>query len=106
LKSFAPLAQHGTDLIALGEALNAVEDILGGRSVDVNVGLEVGFRRGDSELKEGLFLGFRINDEGIILDELNTTCSSDVGSDHYTTIYAFFERGGKLDEVGVEGLDC
>jgi hypothetical protein len=102
LKSFAPLAQHGADPIALGEAWSAVEDILEGRSVDVNVGLEVGIRRGDSEFKEGLFLGFRINDEAIILDELNTTYSSDVSSDHYTYVYASRERSGGLDGIRVE----
>jgi hypothetical protein len=108
LRDLAPLARCGNDLIALGEAWGAIEQILEGRSVDVNVGLSVGFRREERDLEdglfteEGLFMCFRINDVEIILDELNTTYSSDVGSDHFTRVYASLGPAGGFDDVGVE----
>jgi hypothetical protein len=55
LRCLAPLAQHGNDLIALGESWNAIEQIIDGRTVDVNVGLSIGFRRGDRDFEEGLY---------------------------------------------------
>jgi hypothetical protein len=73
LRDLAPRARCGDDLIALGEAWSAIQQILDGCAIDVNVGLSVGFRRGSRDFEEGLFMCFRINDEVIILDELNTT---------------------------------
>jgi hypothetical protein len=52
--------------------------------------------------EEGLFMCFRINDAEIILDELNTTYSSDAGSDHFTRVYASLGPAGGFDDVGVE----
>jgi hypothetical protein len=102
LRDLAPLARCANDLIALGEAWGAIEQILDGRVVDVNVGLSVGFRRGDHDSEEGLFICFRINEAEIILDELNTTFSSEVGSDHFTRVYASLGPAGGFDDVGVE----
>jgi hypothetical protein len=106
LRCLAPLARHGNDLIALGEAWDAIEQIIGGRTVDVNVGLSIGFRRGDRDeeglFEEGLFMCFRINNEEIILDELNTSYSSDTGSDHFTRVYASRGPDRSFDDVGVE----
>jgi hypothetical protein len=45
---------------------------------------------------------FRINDEMIILDELNTTYSADIGSDHFTRLYASLGQSGGFDDVGIE----
>jgi hypothetical protein len=101
LRDLAPLARCGNDLIALGEALEAIEQILDGRSVEVNVGLSVGFRRNDRDFEEGLFMCLRINDDEVILDELNTTYSA-FGSDHFTRLYASLGPAGGLDDVGVE----
>lgn len=102
LRRIAPLAQRGNDLIALGEAWGAIEQLLEGQTVDVNVGLSVGFRRGDQNFEEGLFICFRINNEEIVLDELNTTYSSDVGSDHFTRDIAALRPDSGFDDVGVE----
>ena len=68
LRDLAPRARCGDDLIALGEAWSAIQQILDGCAIDVNVGLSV-----SRDFEEGLFMCFRINDEVIILDELNTT---------------------------------
>jgi len=45
---------------------------------------------------------FRINNEHIVLDELNTTYSSDIGSDHFTNVYASLGPDGGFAAVGVE----
>jgi hypothetical protein len=101
VRSLAPLAQRGNDLIAIGEACRAIEKILESQIVDVNVRVTVGFRHGDPEFMEGIFTGIRINANEIILDELNTTYSSDSGSDHFTRVYASLEPGGGFDESGI-----
>jgi hypothetical protein len=101
VRSLTPLAQSGNDLIAVGEACDAIERILASEVVDVNVGLTIGFRRGDPGFEEGCFATIRINASEIILDEMNTTFSSDRGSDHYTTVYASLEPGGGFDQPGI-----
>lgn len=97
------LARRGHDLIAIGEALQAIECLREGEGeeVEVDVGFEIGFRRGDRAFEEGLFVCFRINDEEIILDELHTTYSSDEGSDHFTVAHARLSPHGRFDESGV-----
>lgn len=100
------LARGGTELIALGEVLKAIEQISVGEEVDEDVELSVGFRRGDQDFEEGLYINLRINDNEIILDELNTTYSSDVGSDHFTRDFATLRPQGNFNDWGVnEWLD-
>ena len=91
----------GNDLIALGEACGAIENILESKVVDVDVGLTVGFRRGNADFEEGVFNCIRVNSDQIVLEELNTTYSSDVGSDHFTKFYASLEPGGGYDEAEI-----
>lgn len=100
IRNVAPLARSGSDLIALGEAWDAIEVILEGETVEVNVGLTVGFRRGDQNFEEGLFACFRINDEEIVLEELNTRYEPGIGSDHSTTKYAILNPEGRFDADG------
>jgi hypothetical protein len=68
----------------------------------VNVLVSVGFRRGNEQFEEGLFMDLRINNEEIILDELITSYSSAVGSDNLTNVYASLKPSGGFDAVGVE----
>jgi hypothetical protein len=100
VRSLSPLAQRGNDLIGLGEACDAIERILASEIVEVNVGLTVGVRRGDSGFEEGYSASIRINANEIILDETNTT-NSGFGSDHFTTVCASLEPGGGFDESGI-----
>jgi hypothetical protein len=101
VRSLAPFAQTGHDLIAVGEACDAIEKFLESEAVDVNVGLTFGIRRGDPGFDEGHYVRIRINACEIILDEMNSTCSSDSRSDHNMTFCAFLEPGGGFDEYGV-----
>jgi hypothetical protein len=102
VRSLAPLSQCGNDLIAVGEACCAIEKILENQIIDVDVGLTVGFRNGDSDFSEGIFAGIRINANEIVLDELNTTYSSESGSDQFTRVYASLKPGGGLEESEIE----
>jgi hypothetical protein len=101
VRSLSPLAQCGNDLIGIGEACDAIERILVSEIVDVNVGLTVGVRRSDPDFEEGHFASIRVNANEMILDETNTTYSSDIGSNHFTTVRASLEPGGGFDESGI-----
>jgi hypothetical protein len=84
IHSLLSLARTGIDVIAIGETVDAIENLMNGSDGEVNVGLETRFRRGEDGFEEGLFVCLRINDEEIVLDELHTTYSKEVGSDHFT----------------------
>jgi hypothetical protein len=101
VKSLASLAQRGNDLVAIGEACSAIENILESQIIDVNVCLTVGPENHGSDFSGGAFAGIRINANEITLDVLHTTYSSDLGSDHFTTTYALLKPGGGFDESGI-----
>jgi hypothetical protein len=101
VRSFAPFAQTGNDLIAVGEACDALEKLLESEAADVKVGLTFGIRRGDPGVEEGHSVSIRIDGDETILDETNTTFSSDSGSDHNTIVCASLEPGGGFDESAV-----
>ena len=100
LRALAPLTQSGADLIGLGEALNAIEQIIEGTPVEVNV--YIGFERGDDKLAESLFLGFRVNEEEIVLDELRTRYEASIGGEHFTNVYAARGPHNRFDSCAVE----
>jgi hypothetical protein len=102
LPKLAPLARSGENLIALGEAWDAVQKIIDGSEVEINVELSIGFRSGNQDFKEGLFMCFRINNDEIRLDELHTAYSSNVGSDHFANVYAVLEPRGEFNSTGAE----
>jgi len=83
----------------MNKAWDAIEQIIDNRTIEVNVGLSVGFRRDEDNYEEGLFMGLHVE---ITLDELNTTYSSDVGSGHFTTVYASLGPSGGFNSVGIE----
>jgi hypothetical protein len=89
------------DLIAVGEACDAIEKVLESEAVDVKVSLTFGIRRGDPDFEEGHSVSIRIDADEIILYETNTTYSSDSGSDHNTIFCASLEPGGGFDESGI-----
>ena len=66
------------------------------------VGLTIGFRRGDADFNEGLYVNIQIDDEGIVLDELNTRYEAGVGSDHFTVPYCTLTPGQGFDAVDFE----
>jgi hypothetical protein len=105
VRELARLAQSGEALIGVGEVWDALETIDAGDGayVEINVELSVGFRRGDRDFEEGVFAGIRVNSEEIVLDELNTTYSSDVGSDHTTRQHAVLGMDGSFPKSKVQG---
>jgi len=97
--SLTSLAKSGAHLIAIGEVIDAIESVLNGHEIDINVSLDIGFKRGDRDFEEGLFVCLRINSEEIILNELNTTYSSDVGSDSFIVDYVHLVPGSHLNDI-------
>src|SRR3546814_13255427 len=69
LHSLAPLAKSGSDLIAVGEAWEAIELILEGEEFNVHVGVSVRVRRGDATFSEGRFMCFGLDWKGNDRDE-------------------------------------
>jgi hypothetical protein len=101
LRSFTDFAETGQDLIAIGEAVQAIELLLEGQLPEVIIGLDIGYRAGDANAAEGFFSGFRIDQHEIILDVTRTTYSSDIGSDWETERYAVLRPRGRFPEDGV-----
>lgn len=93
------LAITGKDLIGLGEAIEAIDSIIEGDEIEVNVGLSVGFRVREGDFEEGIFMCLRINEYKLNLDELTTTYSRAVGSDHSTIDYVYLTPNSVLDEL-------
>ena len=98
IHSLKSLAITGNDLIGLGEAIEAIDSIIEDGEIEVNVGLSVGFRAGDGDFEEGTFMCLRINADELNLDELNTTYSRAIGSDHSTVDYVYLTPNSALDE--------
>ena len=100
-----PLAESGDAMIALGEVWNAIDAILDDQSIEVSVLLTVGFRRSDPDdqegFEEGLFMCLRVDGDGLVLDELNTTYSKDVGSGRFTVCYGHQSVSSTLDLIDV-----
>lgn len=102
VRALRVMARSGSDLIAVGEAWDAIDTILAGETAEVNVGLAVGFRRGDDLCSEGLFVGIRVEYNAIVLDELSTTYESGIGSDHSSRPLARLTERGSFDGVGID----
>ena len=102
LCDLVPLARTGQDLIGIGEAVDGIECLLEGGNIEISVGLDVGFRRGTGSDEGGLFVCFHISEDEIILNELHTTYSSDIGSDHFNNGYATLDPNGHFDGDGIE----
>lgn len=68
VRAMSSFATEPVDLIAVGEAWGALQAIVAGEDVEVNVELTLGFRSGGDDVREGVFLSVRVNDEAIVLD--------------------------------------
>jgi hypothetical protein len=101
VRGLVPMARTGQDLIAIGEVVHAMECLLAGGNIDVSVGLDVGFRRGNESFEEGLFICFHISEVEITLSELRTTYSTNIGSDHSSTGCAALYPNGHFNAYDV-----
>ena len=102
VRRLASKAERSSDLIALGEMWEAVEQIIEGQIVEVDVGFSVGFRRGSDKFAEGLFMCCHVDNQEIRLDELNTTYSRDVGSDHSSSVHVHLTHDGGWNGEGFD----
>lgn len=94
LRALIPLANTGRDLVGIGQAIEAVETLRGGRR-ERNLDIGCGFRAGDSTFEEGLFASIYIQEDGIGLDITKTVYDKNVGSDHESKEFSF---PGQFDE--------
>ena len=101
LRRFTAFAEAGQDLIAIGEAIQAIELLLEGQLPEVIIRLDIGYRAGDADAAEGFFTGFRVDKHEIILDVTRTTYSSGIGSDWGTERCAVLRPRGGFPEEGV-----
>jgi hypothetical protein len=62
VRAFAATARSANDLMAVGEAWQALGAILDGEPVEVNVELSFDFRCGDDVSEGGLYVSLRVND--------------------------------------------
>jgi hypothetical protein len=101
LRGLLPLARSTAGLIALGEALDAIERVRGGAGIKQAAAVAVGAQEGDDSFNEGWFVRLRIAPGGIVLDKLSTTYSAENGLDEVATGYAVLSPGGGFDGAGV-----
>ena len=100
LRMLSHRATSGNDLAGIGEAWNEVDQILNDElhEIGVNLSITVGYRRGTADFAEGRYACVTMNwEDGIVLDELITSYSSDIGSDHSTTPRARLTADGGYD---------
>jgi hypothetical protein len=102
VRTLAVMANSGCDLIAVGEAWQALGAILDAEMVAVNVELTLGLECGDESSKEGVLFSLRVNDEEVRLDRTDTTWTQKVGSDHSGRVYSVLTPEGRFDSWGVE----
>lgn len=104
LRMLGHRATSGNDLAGIGEAWYEVDQILDDESheIGVNLSITIGYRRGTTDFAEGRYACLTMNwEDGIVLDELVTSYSSDIGSDHSTTAYAHLTGDGGYDAEAV-----
>jgi len=105
VRSLAREAESGDCLTGLGEAWAAMEGILDDEDdseIEISVQLRVGFREGDSDFEEGIFVGLDLSWEEFTLSVLHTSYSRDVGSDHWTEPYAELRKPGGFDGTEIQ----
>lgn len=101
VRSLAVIAPTGNDLIAVGEAWQALDAILDGEPVEVNVELSLDFPRGNDAAYVGTDLSLRVNDEEVRLNELTTTWEERIGTDHSSLDHAVLTPAGGFDTYDV-----
>jgi hypothetical protein len=101
LRRLLSLAKTNDQIMAVGEAVDAVEKVRDGEGVEAVLTLSVGVQDGNETFSEGWFVRLGLSPAAIVLDKLNTTFSVEMGLDRHTTGYTVLKPGGGFDEAGV-----
>lgn len=101
LRRLLALARSNDEIIAVGEALEAVEKIRDGGGVEGDLTLSVGVRDGNESFNEGWFVRMGLSPDAIALDKLSTTYTVEMGLDRHITAYAVLKPTGGFDGDGV-----
>ena len=102
VRGLATTASSAYDLIAVGEAWQALDAILDGEPVEVNVELTLGFPRVSDDSGYATDFSLRVNDEEVRLSQMTTTWDKQIGSDHTGLDHAVMTPAGGFDAYGAE----
>ncbi|NGM24405.1 hypothetical protein G3576_30795 [Roseomonas stagni] len=95
-----PMAQTGSDLIGLGEVIDALSGFAcdgGAHEVAITVSLTLGFRAKDGGVESGALYTVRVSDEGIEFDVTETYYESGIGSDNSSRSMGSIGWNGSVD---------
>jgi hypothetical protein len=101
LRRLLGLARSNDAIIAVGEALEAVEKVRDGEGVEGDFALLVGVQDGNEAFNEGWFVRLGLAPDAIALDKLSTTYTVENGLDRHITSYAVLKPTGGFDDAGV-----
>ena len=94
-----PMASVGSDLIALGEVIDALRGFAcdgAEHEIAINVGITLGFRHKNEGVETGALYTARVSDEGVEFDVTETYYESGFGSDNSSISSGFIEWSGKV----------
>jgi hypothetical protein len=101
LRRLLALAKSNDAIIAVGEALEAMEKVRDGEGVEGDFTLSVGVQDGNESFREGWYVRLGLSPDAIALDKLSTTYTVENGLDRHITSYAVLKPAGGFDDAGV-----
>ena len=101
LRRLLSLAKANKEIMAVGEAVDAVEKVRDGEGFEAGLTLSVRVQDGNETFNEARFLRLGLRPEAIVLDKLNTTYMVETGHDRHTTSFAVLKPSGGFDEAGI-----
>ncbi len=94
-----PKARTADELFGLAEIIEALARFTcdpEASLIEIDVGVDTGYRVEQNNYEEGLYYSFRVSDDGIRLDKMTTSYSKNIGSDHHSEVLAFIGRDGDI----------
>ena len=94
-----PMAREGSDLIGLGEVIDALSGFPrdgAEHEIVIIVGITLGLRHKDGDVETGALYTVRVSDEGIEFDVTETYYESRFGSDNSSLSAGFIEWSGTV----------
>jgi nicotinate-nucleotide pyrophosphorylase len=101
LRRLLSLAKANSEIMAVGEAVDAVEKVRDGEGLQAVLTLSVGVQDGNETFNEAWFVRLGLRPDAIVLDKLSTTYMAETGHDRHTTSYAVLKPSGGFDEAGI-----
>ena len=97
-------ADSGSQLASIAQAWMAIDELM--EYMELSEAyyskIDLGFEEGDSDYREGLFVGLDISDEGVLLSRMTKEYSRDWGSDHNLEVCARFDGAEGFESFGLQ----